>query len=204
MKHTFILALLLLLIGCSSDSNPEDGLPPETQTGANTFGCLIDGKLYKPRCEEPSVVFPEWGMSLWGGIPNVTDYNEIEVRDLKSPKYFEMLIHIDELNLNGIGEFIINESNGESNVDGFDHTYMHCVIYDKKVNNYKKYVSYENSGSIIITRYTQGSNNPLTGAIISGTFSGKLRNINDPNDEIEVKKGRFDVNSLTVIYKEFP
>ena len=204
MKQPFILVLFLMLLGCSSDSNPEDGLPKETQTGANTFGCLIDGKLYKPRCEEPSIVFPQWGMSLWGGIPNVFDYNEIEVRDLKSKNYFEMLIHIDELHANGIGEFIINESNGESNVDGLNQTYLHCIVYDKKNSGYKKYVSYENSGIITISRYSQGSNNPLTGAIFSGVFSGKLKNINDPDDEIEITKGRFDINSLTCSYQEFP
>lgn len=204
MKNTLLLTLFLLLIGCSTDSNPEDGLPPETHTGANTFGCLIDGKLYKPRCEEPSVAFPQWGMIVWGGIPNVTDYNEIEVRDLKSVNYFEILLHIDELNLNGIGEFIINESNGESNVDGLNHTYVHCLVYDKKISGYKKYVSYENSGSINITRYTQGSNNPLIGEITSGIFTCRVRNINDPNDELEITKGRFDVNSLNCFYKEFP
>jgi hypothetical protein len=204
MKNTLLLPLLFFLIGCTSDSKPEDGLPKETQTGANTFGCLIDGKLYKPRCEEPSVVFPQWGMTMWGGIPNVTDYSEIEVRDLKSEKYFEMLIHIDELHLNSVGEFIIDESNGENSVDGLNHTYLHCIVYDKKTNNYKKYISYENSGSIIITMYRPGSNVPLTGAIISGSFSGKLRNINDSSEEIEITKGRFDVNSLTCSYKEFP
>lgn len=203
MKQIITLAFLFIVLGCSSESSPEDGLPKETQTGANTFGCLIDGKLYKPRCEEPSVAFPQWGMTFWGGIPNVTDYNEIEVRDLKSKYYFEMIIHIDKLYTNGIGIFSINESNGESNVDGLNQTYMHCVIYDKKTGGYKKYVSYENSGTLTINRFTQGFNNPLTGAITSGTFSAKLRNINNANEEIEIKKGRFDINSLSCSYKEF-
>ncbi|MGI8583762.1 MAG: DUF6252 family protein [Chitinophagaceae bacterium] len=30
-------------------SNPVDQLPPETQTGANTFGCLIDGEVFLPK-----------------------------------------------------------------------------------------------------------------------------------------------------------
>ncbi|MGD5408184.1 hypothetical protein QUS89_23100, partial [Xanthomonas citri pv. citri] len=30
-------------------ANAVDQLPPETQTGANTFGCLIDGKVFVPR-----------------------------------------------------------------------------------------------------------------------------------------------------------
>lgn len=46
----FILLLpLFSLIGCEDDddntpTNPIDQLPPATQTGANTFGCLINGE----------------------------------------------------------------------------------------------------------------------------------------------------------------
>lgn len=29
--------------------DPIDQLPPETQTGANTFGCLVDGKVFIPK-----------------------------------------------------------------------------------------------------------------------------------------------------------
>ena len=68
MKHSLIQALfLLLIIGCSSDSNPEDGLPPETKTGANTFGVTIKGKVYIPR--DPTggdIGAPAHGMVLWG------------------------------------------------------------------------------------------------------------------------------------------
>lgn len=28
--------------------DPIDQLPPETQTGANTFGCLVNGEVFKP------------------------------------------------------------------------------------------------------------------------------------------------------------
>ena len=204
MKNSLLLTLLFLFLACSTDNSPEDGLPKETQTGANTFGCLIDGKLYKPRCEKPSIVFPEWGMTFWGSYDSTPYANEIEVRDLKSNHYFTLLIHIHELKLTGIGNFPINESNGFSDIDGPHHNYVNCIIYDKVVNQYKKYISYENSGSLTITMYRPGSNVPLTGTIVSGSFSGKLRNINNPNDEIEITKGRFDVNSLTCSYKEFP
>jgi hypothetical protein len=45
-------ALLLLLQSCFLfDIKPKekDQLPPETQTGANTFGCLVDGKVFLPK-----------------------------------------------------------------------------------------------------------------------------------------------------------
>ena len=47
------LTLFCMLSGmqCEKDQNiPEiDKLPPATQTGANTFGCLVDGKALIPR-----------------------------------------------------------------------------------------------------------------------------------------------------------
>jgi hypothetical protein len=43
---------LALLTQCSrckdQDPTPEQQLPPATQTGANTFGCLVNGKPYLP------------------------------------------------------------------------------------------------------------------------------------------------------------
>ena len=52
-----IIALLIIttfLACCNKDDNPEPApppisqLPPATQTGANTFGCLLDGEVFKP------------------------------------------------------------------------------------------------------------------------------------------------------------
>ena len=43
---------LVLLTQCShskqSDPSPVSQLPPATQTGANTFGCLVNGRAYVP------------------------------------------------------------------------------------------------------------------------------------------------------------
>jgi hypothetical protein len=33
---------------CKKNKTPADELPPETQTGANTFGCLVNGQVFKP------------------------------------------------------------------------------------------------------------------------------------------------------------
>ncbi|WP_435138443.1 DUF6252 family protein [Formosa sp. A9] len=54
MKH-YILYLLLslsLTACCNDDDQPEtpiDQLPPATQTGANTAGCLVDGEAIFPK-----------------------------------------------------------------------------------------------------------------------------------------------------------
>jgi hypothetical protein len=45
------IASMLCFAQCKKDNNntnPVDQLPPATQTGANTFGCLINGKAFTP------------------------------------------------------------------------------------------------------------------------------------------------------------
>jgi hypothetical protein len=54
MKHIItFLFITTFLTCCNKDGNPTttnpvDQLPPATQTGANTFGCLLDGQVFKP------------------------------------------------------------------------------------------------------------------------------------------------------------
>lgn len=57
------------------------------------------------------------------------------------------------------------------------------------------YLSIANTGNITLTRNDN--------EIISGTFSCKLKNMNNPNDIIEVREGRFDFNKKTINNKIF-
>ena len=44
-----LLSLLLLLTDCKkNDPSPEEQLPAATQTGENTFGCLLNGQTWQP------------------------------------------------------------------------------------------------------------------------------------------------------------
>ncbi len=53
MKQLLLLFLSLVLLSSSckknKPDNPIDQLPPETQIGANTFGFLVDGKVFLPK-----------------------------------------------------------------------------------------------------------------------------------------------------------
>ncbi|HRZ31584.1 MAG TPA: hypothetical protein P5188_04690 [Flavobacterium sp.] len=51
MKRVLLLLLITFTLSCcnNNDDNPQnplDQLPPATQTGANTFGCLINGEPF--------------------------------------------------------------------------------------------------------------------------------------------------------------
>lgn len=203
MKNLFLLLLTTLIISCSSDDSPNDPasrLPPETQTGANTFGCLIDGKILLPRSGNTSQVNPLSGAILYGGYPNVYDYFELKILDYKTPKSSSFLFHLHEIVANGTGTYTIDKSNGMRNIDGMNNNYIYCNVFNEETNSYEQYLSYDNSGTYTITRLTVAPDY----TIISGTFNCKVRNINDPSDEIEIMDGRFDINSLTIFLKYFP
>lgn len=51
MKKIFIILFLVVIACHGDDDNPVaqiDLLPPATQTGENTFGCLLDGEAFLP------------------------------------------------------------------------------------------------------------------------------------------------------------
>jgi hypothetical protein len=206
MKKLFLLLLTTFIISCSTDdssNNPVLKLPPETQTGANTFGCIIDGKILIPRSGNTSQINPLSGARLTRGYPAFDfDYLELKIIDHKSRNGSILFFHIHDAIENGIGNYVIDESNGFTAIDGLEHHYLYCDVYSSKTNSYQRYMSSNNSGTFTITRFTLGSEN--TGTIISGKFTCKVRNINDPTDEIEITDGRFDINSLTVALTYFP
>ena len=50
-KLLFIFVLSIILAGCGDDNN-DPSLPAISQTGARTFGCLINGKVFAYKGEE--------------------------------------------------------------------------------------------------------------------------------------------------------
>jgi hypothetical protein len=48
LLKTTILLFALTLSNCENN-DPQDQLPPITQTGANTFGAIVDGRTFRPK-----------------------------------------------------------------------------------------------------------------------------------------------------------
>jgi hypothetical protein len=206
MKQFLALAIMLqLFVGCSNDDNKssacEDTLPAITTTGANTFGCCINGKLLIPRDGTGSIGGSDKGFKTWGDPSGNNEYSEIEIKDFKSERTARLLIHIQGLNETGNGDYTIKESNGDSGINGYFHTYLHCRIFNNVTNSYQYYRSTENSGVLKIIRYELI---PGVRRIVSGTFSCTLTNSSDPTDTIEINNGRFDFDGATLSNVSFP
>ena len=198
----FLALCLQLFIACTNEDNRgsicQDNLPAITTTGANTFGCCINGNLLIPRDGTGTFGGNDYGAILFGGYPNTTDYYELDIRDYKSNRTGSLLLHMHQIHTNGVRNYTINESNGYNAIDGLNHTYLHCRVFNESTNSYQYYRSYENSGILIITRYD------FSNRIISGRFSCKVKNSSNPNDIIEIKDGRFDIKWDTLLDEEFP
>tara|TARA_R110002073_G_C9371447_1_gene572214 strand:+ start:845 stop:1168 length:324 start_codon:yes stop_codon:yes gene_type:complete len=90
LKTAVLLFLAFTLINCSKKDNlitlvEEDQLPPITQTGANTFGCLINGKVFIPKDKTgytpPGGGRPR-GLTVFSGeFSTTTDYFSITARN---------------------------------------------------------------------------------------------------------------------------
>ena len=197
---TAILFFILALASCSKDSsnNPTYQLPPETQTGANTFGVTINGKVYVPR-DPTGVNIGSSGHGLKYKIDSTLPWSEIYVVDGASAVGFQMIIHFKELLPEATRIYITQTSNFHDGLDSslIDHIYF--KIWDSKISEYAYYGSVVNQGEINIKKFIKSPS-----WILSGTFKGKFVRYDNSNDLIDITDGRFDLNLNSLPDTKFP
>jgi hypothetical protein len=197
MKSLYILSILLTIASCNSDDpvDPASLLPPITTTGENTFGCLIDGKFFRPRDGRSTINSDNKGLRV---VQTETDNWEIHVFDRKSDKSGSLYIHLEGFENLQIGAYFINHSNGLIGIDGNNSNYIHANIY--KNGQYNNYLSYDNSGNVIVTNKHYSPNNYH---IFSGTFEVNLVNVQNSQDTLYIEMGRFDLELGTLSQTSF-
>jgi hypothetical protein len=142
----------------------EDKLPPATQEGKGTFGCLVNGKVWKPKS----------GGLLQPGIQ--PSYNEVN-------GHFQLFLKNENSNirLNVLDFFTIGKLNLTKEQSYFSDTASACVSLD----GLKEFTDIE-GGPIIFTTID------LIKGIISGTFDFTGKNI-ECQDSVIITSGRFDI-----------
>lgn len=168
-----LLIVLFLFTGNSCEKeddqpqDPIDQLPPASQTGEQTFGCLIDGKAFLPDTfgrGRPNAFYQYIDGKYTFAISSSNDENQIfkgiiltgrEVEPLLEEKY--------SLSNKGSGNYF-----GEIMIDLNLFT----------TNN-------DSSGFLKITNFDEEN------YILSGTFEFTV--LDDDGNEIEITDGRFDV-----------
>jgi len=169
----FILLPLLLAASCKKDKLADElsKLPPATQTGANTFGCLVNGKAWIP--DNGCTLLCPQALKFYydnsnGGLFAITAKWKLNNREET------IVIGLDSMNYKNSFHFEPNETSVRlsfNNKAGCDLSFL----IDKNV---------ETTGVVLINRFD------LTNALISGTFDFTLSKLGC--ETIRITNGRFD------------
>ena len=179
-KATFTLIsfLLLLSFSCEKKSilNPEppDELPPATMTGENTFGCLVNGEVWRPYTE-----------NLWESAISAK-------HDIGWPE-------CDQLLVSGKRRFTSNTvSSGVFNQNIKMNAW--CPVLGDNMLTFSKrsFIDFNNCGEYYLDTLSQRiltiTRLDSTNKIASGTFEFTVIN-EECNDTLRITEGRFDVDS---------
>ena len=167
---TLLLAALLGLSQCKkADPDPASQLPPATQTGAGTFGCLVNGQAWTPQ-----------------GNDGTSNYNVYYDHTYRGGNFGVNTYRIN----GGFAQYIIFGG------DSINHTGIYslsrslrtvffsdsqkpiaCQDYSGQAGQYRR-------GTLTITRLDRQA------GIISGTFAFTL--YKPGCDSVRVTQGRFD------------
>jgi hypothetical protein len=169
---TFIITTIIfissLLTSCTDPMPSEPELPPATMTGANTFGCKINGKVWVPSVQSPG------NKRLTISLEN--DNLQIQAWIERNNTFFET-VSIDILDLDNKGNYQIPPPPFNGKMYKADRLGSDCWHR----------VTPENS-SIIITKFD------LSAKIVSGTFEYlKMKSPCDSTDIVNITEGRFDM-----------
>ncbi len=187
MKKLLLAALLLSLVGiyaCRKDSPAPNTyppiidyavLPPATQTGAGTFGCLVDGEVWIPRVPFFTVTYYHQYINLSERNDSITGGITCYLVDVDKEIDNRMSMSFGKIKLN-TGKFCESDSVGI------------CAEF-RKTNGQRFQSTSSNSDEncIEITHVDTSKN------IISGTFNFI---IHGQYGKVVISDGRFDVKYI--------
>ena len=167
----FLLAPLVLLLGCKkSDADPTAQLPPATQTGAGTFGCLVNGQPWTPRGNDGTSNYTvSYDRTYHDGTLNIGAYR------LSGSSPVEQVVGFYSDSLRAVGTLPIKKGGRHQAV--FIDNATRCHYYSVDAGTYCR-------GAITITRLD------LQVGVVAGTFAFTF--FKPGCDSIRVTQRRFD------------
>ena len=180
MKTILYTLLSLLLISCGDDDNnnadPIDQLPPLTNTGENTFGCLIDGRAFTP--QGGGLGGPSRGASYQFIYNDGDSYYNFQVFGTRfSDPTENITINLNLQNFNALQEGVIYP------ISVYEDGTAVGLYFDSNANRYE--TTHTHTGTLTITHYDYDNR------IISGTFEFEVE---VEGEIVKITDGRFDMD----------
>lgn len=180
MARSFVLLLLLPLLAlrCADKRNdpkptPPETLPPATQEGKDTFGCLVNGKVWLPAVPftYPLFAAPAKKTTLWVG----NGYFFLWARRQNDKESSSIKFDFCHGDFHGVGTYILSSPPQTCGSTSFDNYVANATYYvDPLPDNVLTINVYDTTRRIIAGRFQ---------------FTG----VAAPGDTVRVADGRFDL-----------
>ena len=179
MKTSFTFYFIIISAILFSCKKEVSGLPPATQTGANTFGCKVDGNFWVPAGFGIVPTAPKLEARFAGSDLYINARNFSS-----SPTESEFEISIK--NVTGTGNYVLNTtaSSPASSTSSYGYYVHRQVTPDNEWMTSSQY-----TGTVTITKIDSINH------FVSGTFQFQAINLYNAPQPISVTEGRFDVKT---------
>ncbi|OGS69050.1 MAG: hypothetical protein A3G95_04400 [Flavobacteria bacterium RIFCSPLOWO2_12_FULL_31_7] len=177
-KLLFLLLITFTLSCCNNDNNPfsgSDQLPAETQTGANTAGCLINGQVFIPHQEG---LTPELQCNY--EFIDGQFYFTFRFSDFRNGEAKSVMLQSKKTTLQVNETYLLNKNM----LDNGDFMGAGGMYLPTPSNIF--YTNTIKTGELKITHLD------LSNSIISGTFW--FDSENSAGETVQIRSGRFDMH----------
>jgi hypothetical protein len=167
------IMLLFSFSQCKKNKNEEAQLPPETNTGANTFGCRISGQVFLPR-NGRSLISNKIGFTFrFLNLSGSTGVNfGFVVTDWRASPLQYLILEADSIPITAGTTYLFKNQTGNPRA-GF-------------YNGGVSYIVLDNDGTLTVTKYDEANR------VFSGFFSFMGTNTTT-GEKINITEGRFDI-----------
>lgn len=174
MKNFLFLAILsLCLFSCKDRESDPNVLPEATQSGKNTAGALVDGRVW---VATESYLNSTGGAGTFCEKINNTTIIQIDLRHISDKSRIFFKAEIEDFELNRTYDLY-------ENIDTSDYNYAYYS--DNSGNGYMTQPNSEYIGKLKITKL-----NLLSDQMVCGTF--ELKAIDHNGKVLTITDGRFD------------
>jgi hypothetical protein len=172
---TILVIIVTITAACkknnntTTDPNNVPGLPPATQSGANTFGCLVNGVPWVPQGSNgTNNLSIDYDPGFNNGIFNIVAY--------------KFIAPIDEQILLGVRDSL-NFINAPISLS-LSRNSLYAISYKKDCDLWNRFPDVYSEGMLTINKLDRNSRT------ISGVFNATMYKVGC--DTIKITKGRFD------------
>jgi hypothetical protein len=179
----FFLSCVLLSSGCKKQKpvNPIDQLPAATQEGKNTFGCLVNGKVFLPKGSSLGPILSSYYQYIYSPSPQGYVFQVAARDNSHEDDRFSVVLLVDSIKL--VSPTIIPlKKSIKGNGGG---AYYSSIFNGTAFLTKDFFTTNQTNGELTITKFDTNTQ------IVSGTFWFDA--VNSNGDTIKVTEGRFDM-----------